>query len=100
MSHQGLVGWFPDCLVCGYGNHNAVVCLNPVCHEEHQGQVIAELWEGPVEEDGHWWKKCQLCRALIRSDPHAWGTFALCIGCWNEWAKRGDLPPFSPRLLE
>lgn len=102
MSHQGNNGWFPECLVCGMGNVGAVVCLDPTCHEiyEAQGfQPLADTGEKLIEEDGHWWQYCQLCDHRIRADGGAWGTYALCVGCFNTFARGAVLPPSSPSEL-
>jgi hypothetical protein len=99
VSHQGYEGWFPECLVCGGGNVGAVVCLNPTCHEAHEGQLIASATERLVQADSHWWKLCHWCDRPIRADGGAWGTYALCIECWNSHAAAGILPPASPGEL-
>ena len=99
MSHQWNDGWFPECFVCGVGNLNAVVCLNPLCHEKHQGEIIESERAKYLEQDGHYWALCHWCDEKIRSDAASWGTFAICVDCWNDFAKKQMLPPSSPRDL-
>ena len=99
MSHQGFEGWFPECLVCGCGNVGPVVCLDPTCHEHHGLRSIIATDEHSVTRDGHHWKLCQLCERQCLSDPGAWGSFALCIECWNKFAQAEVFPPHSPSLL-
>ena len=52
-----------------------------------------------VTHDGHAWKLCQLCERRFLSDPGAWGSFGLCLGCWNTFARAGVYPQTSPSLL-
>src|SRR5437660_9460439 len=99
MSHQGCDGWFPECLVCGLGNVGPIVCLDPTCHERHELRVVDSADEGLVTQDGHSWKCCHLCDRPFISDPGAWGSFALCLKCWNKFARAGVYPPTSPSLL-
>jgi hypothetical protein len=99
MSHQGFEGWFPECLVCGCGNVGPVVCLDPACHEQHGLRTVEATDERLATHDGHFWKLCQLCERRYLSDPGAWGSFALCLGCWNEFARADVYPPTSPSLL-
>lgn len=100
MSHQGFEGWFPECLVCACGNVSAIVCLDPTCHEAAQGKILSSCADSPLySRDGHYWKDCQFCERAVRSDPGCYGTYALCAGCWNAYAKRHQLPPSSPRQL-
>jgi hypothetical protein len=99
MSHQGYEGWFPECLVCGYGNVGPIVCLDPTCHERHGLVAITAIDERLVSHDGHTWKLCQLCERRFLSDAGAWGSFALCVSCWNKFATAGAFPPTSPALL-
>jgi hypothetical protein len=103
MSHQGYQGWFPECLVCGCGNVGPVVCLDPTCHE-HYGLRTVDATDASderlVTHDGHFWKLCQLCERRLLSDPGAWGSFGLCVECWNKFARADVYPPTSPSLLE
>ncbi len=99
MSHQGYEGWFPECLVCGLGNVGPIVCLDPICHEHHGLRTIVANEERLVAHDGHHWKRCQLCERRCLSDPAAWGSFALCVGCWNKFASADVYPPTSPSQL-
>jgi hypothetical protein len=99
MSHQGYEGWFPECLVCGCGNVGPIVCLDPACHEEHGLRIVAATDERLVAQDGHSWKLCQLCERRFISDAGAWGSFALCVACWNKFALAGVYLPTSPPLL-
>jgi hypothetical protein len=96
MSNQGKDGYFPLCLVCGMGNVGCVVCLDPTCHEKHQGEAIAGAREKYLEEAGHAWQLCQFCDNYVRSDGGAFGTYALCVECWNRFARAGRLPPTGP----
>jgi hypothetical protein len=102
MSHQGFEGWFPECLVCGMGNFGPAVCLDPTCHEFHESAGFAPI-ESPTEKfiysDGHYWQCCQLCDKRIRSDGGSWGTYALCISCFNAFARARVLPPPDPMVL-
>ena len=107
MSHQGYEGWFPECIVCGMGNVGAVVCLDPTCHEA-QGINPIELKPTKyvdgnltvdiklVEEDKHWWKCCQLCDRRIHADGGAFGSYAICVECFNSYVNRGEQPPITP----
>lgn len=96
MSHQGLPGWFPECVICGLGHLGGFVCLH-VQQEEVHGLVRVtglerdepNLWE----EDGHWWTRCLLCETAALSDPVAWGSVGYCVGCWNSYVRRGMFPP-------
>jgi hypothetical protein len=99
MSHQGYEGWFPECLVCGYGNVGPIVCLDPTCHERYGLHTVVATDERLVRYDGHYWKLCQLCERRCLSDPAAWGSFALCVECWNKFAEADVYPPTSPSLL-
>jgi hypothetical protein len=99
MSHQGFEGWFPECLVCGCGNVGPILCLDPTCHERHGLTTIDAKDERLVSHDGHHWKLCQFCDRGFLSDPGAWGSFGLCIECWNKFAAAGMFPPTSPALL-
>ena len=104
MSHQGLEGWFPECINCGMGNHNAVICLCPdhtpadLPAKEARGQ-LSEL----VKVDGHWWKSCLLCGHGMLSGPGSWGVYAICLSCaWlyrnadQDWPT--DASPAFPRI--
>lgn len=100
MSHYGIEGWFPECILCGCGNVGAVVCLNRQCHEqyiegprEYTDEIFAD--DGLIEEDGHWWKCCRLCDTRIHADPFAFGSYALCVACWHQFAKLGQYPPIT-----
>lgn len=96
MSNQGEDGYFPVCLVCGMGNLGPVVCLDPTCHEQREGRVIEGAKEKYLEAAGHAWQLCQFCDGRVRSDGGAFGTYALCVACWNSFAREGLLPPASP----
>jgi len=96
MSGQWQRGWFPECLVCGMGNVGPVICLDPTCHEAHQGDIIEGGDEHLVTRDGHSWKLCNWCAGPILADAGAWGTYALCVDCWNRSARHRTLPPASP----
>ena len=88
------------------GNVGPVVCLDPTSHEAHglnpvepkQAYIEGDLRDDErlIREGGHWWKCCQLCDRRILSDPGAFGTYALCAGCFNEYVKRGEWPPTTP----
>jgi hypothetical protein len=108
MSHQGYEGWFPECVVCHCGNVGPVVCLDPTCHEAHGLKTIElkptkhiagnlAVDEGLIEEDGHWWKCCQLCGRRIHADPGAFGSYAICVECFNQCVSQGQEPPNTPR---
>src|SRR5262249_14251950 len=99
MSHQGCEGWFPECLVCGSGNLGPIVCLDPTCHEHAGLRTIKATDQRLVLRGGHWWKLCQLCERPVLSDAGAWGTFALCVGCWNTFALADVYPPPTPSQL-
>ena len=80
------------------------MCLDPTCHEAH-GLKLIELHptkyiagdlsvdEKLIEEDGHWWKGCQLCDERIHADGGAFGSYAICVRCFNEYVNRGEWPP-------
>ncbi len=95
MSHQGYEGWFPECLVCGCGNVGPIVCLDPTCHEHNGLRILDTDDERLVTHDGHYWKLCQLCERRLLSDRGAWGSFGLCVGCWNTFVRAGVYPPTS-----
>lgn len=99
MSHQGHEGWFPECLVCGMGNLNGIVCVTPDYVDQHGLTPIVGTMAGTSrlarEDDGHWWKHCLLCDHPSLSDPGSWGSVAYCIGCWNHFTSRGLYPPAS-----
>ncbi len=99
MSHQAYEGWFPECLVCGCGNVGPIVCLDPACHQRNGLRKVEAIDQRLVTHDGHSWKLCQLCERRFLSDPAAWGSFALCVGCWNTFARAGIYPPTSASLL-
>ena len=107
MSHQGYEGWFPECIVCRMGNVGAVVCLDPTCHEAYGLNPIElrltkyvtgdlSVDEKLIEEDGHWWKCCQLCDRRIHADPGAFGSYAICLRCFDKYASEGEYPPTTP----
>ena len=110
MSHQGSEGWFPECIVCGCGNVGPVVCLQPACHEKN-GLVPIELEktfyiagdlsvdEKLIEEDKHFWKCCQICDNRLISDPASFGSYAICIDCFNIYTTAKVWPPTRPREL-
>lgn len=99
MSNQGENGWFPECLICGRGNIGGAVCLDPTCHERHNGAIIESACEKYVQKEGHWWQHCHCCDTPILSDGGSFGVYALCIDCWNVHARAGRLPPSSPLTL-
>ena len=106
MSHQGQQGWFPECIVCHLGNVGPVICLDPTCHEkygrpegltnslDHYENLCRD--EKLINEDGHWWKCCQLCDRRLLSDPGAFGSFAICVECFHKFASRGERAPTAP----
>ncbi len=96
MSHQGYPGWFPECLLCGLGNLDAVICLNPMCHQSHDGKRINSFSSILIQKDDHWWKLCQLCEGGILSDPVSFGVFALCVDCFNKCIDARIDPPTTP----
>jgi len=100
MSHQGYEGWFPECLICGMGNVGGVVCLSPMCHEESQGQVISDATERLIEKDSQFWKLCNLCDHASLASSASWGSYAICIDCWNQYAVKNELPPSAPNQLK
>ena len=105
-----LVGWLviPALLACrlsrriGYGHFGPAVCLDPTCHESHEAAGFTPI-ESPRDKfvlaDGHHWQCCQLCDRHILSDAGSWGTYALCIGCYNAFARASVLPPTTPQSL-
>ena len=94
MSHQGHEGWFPECIVCHMGNVGPVVCLDPTCHETYGLKPVASSGdERLIEEGGHWWKCCQLCDRRIHADPGAFGSYAICVECFNRSVDQGEMPP-------
>lgn len=97
MSHQGYEGWFPECLLCGLGNLDTIICLNPTCHEQHDGRRISNFGSSLTEEDGHWWKACKLCERKVLSDPASFGVYALCVDCFNQCIDAHIEPPTTPR---
>ena len=107
LSHQFEVGWFPECIKCHMGNVGPVVCLSPLCREaQTAGPVLLEksvyvhgdlsVDEKLVEVDGHNWKCCQLCDLRILADPGAFGSYALCVKCFNDCVALGIDPPTLP----
>ena len=102
MSHQGYEGRFPECINCGSGNVGAVVCLDPTCHETNEFKPIdfKPIDEKLIVENEHWWKCCQLCDRRIHADGGAWGTYALCVKCYNDYANSGITPPTTFREVE
>ena len=97
----------PECIVCHCGNVGPVVCLDPICREAYGLKPIqvkaTELVHGDstvderlILEEGHWWKCCQLCDRRIHADPGAFGSYAVCVECFNQYARRGEYPPFTP----
>lgn len=107
MSHQGHEGWFPECIVCRSGNVGAIVCLDPTCHEAHGDEPIVRspsayvhgdlvVDEKLIEEGGHLWKCCQLCDRRVHADPGAFGSYALCVDCFNRYVAAKRSPPISP----
>ena len=102
MSDQAYAGWFPECLVCGTGALGTVVCLDPACHEAHEAKgflPIEEPLHRLVQVDGHYWRLCQLCDHRILSDGSSWGTYAICVDCFNTFAHAKVLPPATPQSL-
>jgi hypothetical protein len=107
MSNQGYEGWFPECIACRMGNVGAIVCLDPTCHEAH-GLKPVELHKTKyiagdlsvdgklIEEGGYWWKCCQLCDRRVHADGGAFGSYAICVGCFNEYVSHGEWPPTRP----
>jgi hypothetical protein len=95
VSKPGEDGWFPICAACGLGNVHCVVCLDPTCHEKHQGKVIEGAREKYLEEARHAWQLCQFCDNYVCSDGGAFGSYALCVECWNDYARKGELPPIA-----
>ncbi|MDQ4121891.1 MAG: hypothetical protein M3209_10650 [Acidobacteriota bacterium] len=111
MSHQGNEGWFPECISCGAGNVGAVVCLDPTCPEVYgmkpvelkpsiyiHGDLVVD--EKLIFENEHWWKCCQICDRRIHADAGAWGSYAMCVGCFNNYINRGEIPPTTLREVE
>ena len=88
------------------GNVGPVVCLDLTCHEAHglnpvePGRAFVEGDLRPderlVQEGGHWWKCCQLCDRRIHADPGAFGSYAICVDCFNRSVSRGEWPPTTP----
>jgi hypothetical protein len=79
------------------GNVGAVVCLDPTCHEAHELKLVEAIGgERLVQEEGHWWKCCQLCDRRIHADPGAFGAYAICVECFNRSVGRGEWPPMTP----
>jgi hypothetical protein len=100
MSHQGYEGWFPECLICGMGNLDGVVCITPSQEDEHGLTPITGERSGTSEvfsDGGHAWKRCLLCPTAMSSDPLSWGSVAYCISCWNHFTQRGLFPPTSAK---
>ena len=95
MQGQTGEGWFPVCLICGMGHMPTVVCLDPECHEDHCGKTVDPPGSRQVFADGHSWKSCALCQRWLLSDPDAWGSYALCCNCYNQYATLGIVPPSS-----
>ena len=97
VSHQGYEGWFPECLNCGGGNVGPVVCLAPHQEDQHADRRSLDERSDPnlFQDGGHWFKKCQLCDLVMFSDPLAFGSFALCVSCWNSFVDQGFVPPTS-----
>ena len=32
----------------------------------------------------------------IHADPGAFGSYAVCVECFNQYARQGEYPPFTP----
>ena len=90
VSHQGLEGWFPECINRGMGNLGGVVCLRP---DHVPADLPSKDAPGQLSElqhlDGHWWKSCVICDARIFADPWSWGVYALCLSCAWLYEKSG-----------
>lgn len=99
MSHQGEDGWFPECLVYGMGNIHGAVCLDPTCHEGHEGILLDDKSDKYVEAAGHAWQLCQSCDRKILSDGGAFGVYTLRVDCWNAYGRAARLPPSCPAVL-
>jgi hypothetical protein len=104
MSHQWHEGWFPLCIACGANQLEGAVCLDPTCHEQHglkpielkpsvyvRGDLVIDI--KLIEENEHWWLCCQICDRRMQADGGAWGSYALCINCFNDYINRGKYPP-------
>src|SRR5688572_1993391 len=99
MSHQGINGWFPECLICGMGNLPGMVCLDPSCHEfiyESMHEPPAAAASESHQKNGHDWKTCAACQNDIRCDGGAWGTYGICTDCLAVYFRARRLPPASP----
>ncbi|QIF00164.1 hypothetical protein [Roseimicrobium sp. ORNL1] len=99
MSHPGIEGWFPECIICGMGNLHGVICLDPTCHEfiyesSHDAPVSSSTREH--HSHGHFWKTCAACQHDIRADGASWGTYAICTECFASYFAARRLPPASP----
>lgn len=107
LSHQFEVGWFPECIKCHCGNVGPVVCLSPLCREAQAAEPVLlekgvyvhgdlSVDEKLLEADGHNWKCCQLCDLKMLADPGAFGSYALCVKCFNDCIRLGIDPPTQP----
>ena len=87
------------------GNVGPVVCLDPTCHEAYGLKLVKakQGWIGGdkrddellVQENGHWWKCCQICDRRIHADPGAFGSYAICVSCFNDFVARSERPPVA-----
>ncbi len=99
MSHQEMNGWFPECLICGMGNLNGVVCLDPTCHEYiYESAHDAPMPSSTTEHHshGHFWKTCAACQKDILADGGSWGTYGICTECFASYFHARRLPPENP----
>jgi hypothetical protein len=99
MSHQGIEGWFPECLICGMGNLSGIVCLDPTCHAniyESAHDAPAASASESHHSRGHFWKTCAACQRDIRADGGSWGTYGICTECFGSYFRAHRLPPENP----
>jgi hypothetical protein len=62
------------------GNVGAVVCLR--CAEK--GAAVTAEDHGETERaDGTWFRKCSACGAELVASPAAFGSRAVCLGCYH-----------------
>ncbi len=102
MIHPNSKGWFPVCIVCGNGNLDEVVCLNPACHDNYllksidPGKNSEGVSNEVIMKDGQYWKLCKLCSKPILSSPGSWGSYAICYKCFNIFNNIHIDPPRYP----
>lgn len=55
-------------------NIHGAVCLDPTCHEGHEGAILDGKTDRYVERDGHFWQLCRFCDQPMLSDGGSFGV--------------------------